>query len=174
MRSEKKITEILLTQNKTLAIAESCTGGLLANRLTNISGSSSFFWLGIIAYDNRAKIKILKVPSRVIQKHGAVSLPVVKLMARNVRKILNTDFGIGITGVAGPSGGTKTKPVGLVFIAVDSKRHVLSKQFQFKGTRLSIKTQAANKALEMLSCALSKPLLSLPNGKNLSNTSRKN
>ncbi len=155
MRIEEKITKILSNQKKTLAIAESCTGGLMANRLTNISGSSAFFWLGIIAYDNQAKVKLLKIPPLTIKKYGAVSFPVVKLMAKNVQKILNTDLGISITGIAGPSGGTKDKPVGLVFIAVANQQKVLSRQFYFKGSRLSIKDQAAQKALEMLLCALS-------------------
>lgn len=151
MHTEEKIAQVLLHQKKTLAIAESCTGGLLANRFTNISGSSGFFWLGIIAYDNKAKIKLLKVPSPIIKKHGAVSLAVVKLMAGNVRKILDTDYGIGITGIAGPSGGTKAKPVGLVFIAVASRGEIAAQECHFKGSRLSIKNQACEKALKMFS-----------------------
>ncbi|MBI3602253.1 MAG: CinA family protein [Candidatus Omnitrophica bacterium] len=162
MRIEQKIAKILLTKQNTLAIAESCTGGLLAHRFTNIPGSSAFFWLGIIAYDNKAKVKLLKIPPLIIKKHDAVSLPVVKFMAQNVRKILNTHWGIGITGIAGPakggsgpSGGTNTKPVGLVYIAVASRQKTLANQYYFKGTRLAIKNQAANKALEILLCALS-------------------
>ena len=155
MRIEQKIAKILVAKKNTLSIAESCTGGLLAHRLTNRGGSSTFFWLGIIAYDNKAKLKLLKVPASIIKKHGAVSLPVVKLMAQNVRKILPTDWGIGITGIAGPSGGTRTKPVGLVYIAVAGKQKTLAEQFHFKGQRLATKTQAVDKALEMLSCALS-------------------
>ncbi len=154
MRLEQKTAKILLAKKNTLAIAESCTGGLLANRLTNISGSSAFFWLGIIAYDNEAKKRLLKVPASIIKKHGAVSLKIVKLMARNVRKILPTDWGIGITGIAGPLGGTNTKPVGLVYIAVAGPKKTLAQQFHFKGSRLAIKTQAVNKALEMLCGAL--------------------
>jgi len=155
MRTEEKIAKILLKQNKTIAIAESCTGGLLANRLTNVSGASAFFWLGLIAYDNKAKIKLLNIPATLIKEHGAVSLPVAELMAQNVLKILNTHLGVSITGIAGPSGGTKAKPVGLVFIAVADQKKVLSRQFLFNGPRLSIKNQAANKALEMLLCAIS-------------------
>lgn len=158
MQKELKIAKKLLAQNKTIAIAESCTGGLLTNRLTNISGSSSFFWLGIVAYDNTAKVKLLNIPPSIINKHGAVSLPVVKLMAQRVRRILNTDFGVGITGIAGPTGGTKTKPVGLVFIAVANKEKNFCQKFILKGSRLKIKKQAADKALDLLSCALSSPL----------------
>ena len=155
MHSEQKISKILLNKGLTVAIAESCTGGLLANRLTNISGSSAFFWLGIIAYDNKAKIKLLNIPPSLIKKHGAVSLPVAKGIAQNVRKILNTSFGIGITGIAGPSGGTKDKPVGLVFIALATKQKTILAEYHFKGSRLSVKTQAANQALQMLYQAIS-------------------
>ena len=154
MRSEQKLAKILTNKSQTVAIAESCTGGLVANRLTNIPGSSAFFWLGIIAYDNKAKISLLKIPTTLIKKHGAVSLPVVKLMAENVRKILNTDLGVGITGIAGPTGGSKLKPVGLVFIAVANKKKTLIEEYHFKGSRLSIKTQAVNKALKMLLCQI--------------------
>ncbi len=155
MQKHQIVAKKLLTQEKTIAVAESCTGGLLANQLTNIPGSSSFFWLGIIAYDNKAKSRLLKIPTAILKKHGAVSLPVAELMAQNVRKILNTDFGIGITGIAGPTGGTKDKPVGLVFIAVANKKRVLSQKHHFKGPRLSIKSQAADKALGMLFSLLS-------------------
>ncbi len=155
MRAEQKLSKILLNKGQTIALAESCTGGLLANRFTNIPGSSLFFWLGIIAYDNKAKVNLLKISPNIIKKHGAVSLPVAKLMAQNVRKILNTDFGIGITGIAGPTGGSKNKPVGLVFIALANKQKTILSQCHFKGSRISIKTQAVNKALEMLIKAVS-------------------
>lgn len=150
MHFDSKTASTLVSQKRTIAIAESCTGGLLSNTLTNISGASAFFWLGVIAYDNKAKTKILKIPSSVIKKHGAVSLPVAKLMAHNVRKILNTDFGIGITGIAGPLGGTPTKPVGLVYIALATRQKTTVEEFRFKGSRSSIKQQAAQKALELL------------------------
>ncbi len=151
MRTDEKVAKKLLSKSLTIAVAESCTGGLLTHRLTNISGSSSFLWLGIVAYDNQAKIKLLKVPPSIIKQHGAVSLPVAKLMAKNVRRILNTDLGVGITGIAGPTGGTKSKPIGLVFVAVANKGTVVGQKFLFKGSRLSIKTHAADKALSMLS-----------------------
>lgn len=150
MRTDQTIAKLLLKKKQTIAVAESCTGGLLSHRLTNIGGSSKFFWLGITVYDNKAKIKLLKIPTSILKKHGAVSHAVATLMAQNVRKILNTDFGIGITGIAGPSGGSKLKPVGLVFIAVASKNDIITQEFHFEGQRLSIKNQAATKALEML------------------------
>src|ERR1700685_1548338 len=107
MRLEQKILKKFISNKKTLAIAESCTGGLIGDRLTNIPGASAFFLMGIIAYDNAAKSKILSIPPALLKKHGAVSAPVAKLMAHNVRKILKTDLGLGVTGIAGPTGGTK-------------------------------------------------------------------
>ncbi len=150
MRLEQKIALKLTQQKKTLAIAESCTGGLLAHTLTNLPGASQFFYLGLIAYDNSAKTALLGIPPSIIKKHGAVSQSVAKAMAIKVRKILNTDYGLSITGIAGPSGGTADKPVGLVFIAVSSNKKILVKSFHFKGTRLSIKNQAVQAALKSL------------------------
>lgn len=155
MQFEEKLAKILLKKKETLCIAESCTGGLLTHRLTNIPGSSAILRLGIIAYANQAKKKLLKVPSLTIKKYGAVSLPVARLMAQNVRKILPCTWGIGITGIAGPGGGTKTKPVGLVYIAVAGSGKTVAQQYHFKGSRLAIKNQTANQALKMLLCALS-------------------
>ncbi len=149
MHLDQKIAKILITRKLTIAAAESCTGGLLAHTLTNIPGSSAFFLLGITAYDNTAKIEILKLPPATIKKHGAVSAPVAKLMAQNIRKILKTDYGIGITGIAGPGGATANKPVGLVFIALCDSRKTIVEQFLFKGNRLQIKTQAVQAALRI-------------------------
>ena len=150
MRLEKKIAEILLRQKQTLATAESCTGGLLAHTLTNIPGSSGFFLLGVVAYSNAAKTEILKVPVSLIKKYGAVSGPVAKHMAVGARKIFNTDYGIGITGIAGPGGGTKRKPVGLTYIAVSNPRKTLVQKFYFKRTRMGNKQQAARASLRIL------------------------
>lgn len=147
----------LLTQRgKTLSVAESCSGGLLANRITDIPGSSNVLHLGIVAYDNRAKIKILKIPSKIISRYGAVSTQVARLMASNVRKILKTDIGIGITGIAGPTGGTKDKPVGLVYVALSTKNKVVCRRLNLKGQRASIKLQATTEALKLLMQTLSK------------------
>lgn len=150
MQLEKKTARKLIVNQKTLAVAESCTGGLLTHRLTNISGSSAFLTAAVVSYADRAKVKLLKIPSAVIRTNGAVSAPVAKLMARNVQKLFDTDFGVGITGIAGPTGGTAQKPVGLVFIAVVSRKTLTLEQNHFKGSRLQIKTQAANRALELL------------------------
>lgn len=145
-----KIHLTLIKKGKTVAVAESCTGGLLSNLLTRISGSSKYFILGIVAYSNRTKENILKIPSQLIAKKGAVSRETAKIMAQAVRKLAKTDFGIGITGIAGPSGATAKKPVGTVFIAIDSKDEKICQRFLFKGNRNIIREKAALKALELL------------------------
>jgi len=150
MRLEEKIAQALLKRQKTLSIAESCTGGLLTHRLTNISGSSGFLMATIVSYSNESKVKLLKVPAQLIKNHGAVSLPVAQNMAEGVRKLLNTDFGISITGIAGPTGGTPQKPVGLTFIGISTRRKTICQQHIFKGSRLRVKEQAAERALELL------------------------
>ena len=150
MRREQKLAQLFIQQEKTLATAESCTGGLLAKRLTEIPGSSNFFTGGLVTYSNDAKKNLLKISSKKLNQHGAVSEPVAIAMAENVRKRLKTDFGIGITGIAGPEGGSKTKPVGLVFIAVSTKTEILCLKFHFSGSRSSIRQQASDWALELL------------------------
>ena len=149
-----EIHNLLIKGRKTLAIAESCTGGLVSSLITQNPGSSRYFILGVVVYSNKAKETILKIPQSVIARYGAVSKNVASLMAKSVRKIAKTDFGIGITGIAGPTGGTQKKPVGTVFIAVDSKNKGLSKKFLFKGNRNTIRKKAALKSLELLKEAL--------------------
>lgn len=150
MQLEKKIARQLIATGKTISIAESCTGGLLTNRLTNIPGSSAFLLAGIISYSNTAKTKLLRIPPSLIQKKGAVSSSVAGLMAKNVRKLFDTDLSVAISGIAGPTGGSSQKPVGLVFIAVQSRKHLLVDRNLFKGSRIQIKKQAADRALELL------------------------
>ncbi len=150
MKIEEKTAIRLIKLRKTLAIAESCSGGLLTNRLTNVSGSSQFLKVGIIAYSNEAKSKLLKVPPFLINKYGAVSPETASAMAQGVRLSLQTDFGVSITGIAGPTGGTKTKPVGLTYIAVSSKEKVDCLEWHFKGSRLQVKKSATTKALQLL------------------------
>jgi nicotinamide-nucleotide amidase len=150
MRLEEKVFKKFTQRAQTLSLAESCTGGLIGNRLTNIPGASAFFLLGIIAYDNAAKTKILGVPFAIFKKHGAVSKQVASAMAQGVRKILKTDYGLAVTGIAGPEGGSKSKPIGLVFIAVSTRQKTSVQKFLFKGTRLAIKNQAAQAALKLL------------------------
>lgn len=150
MKNSQLIAQRLTTTHKTLATAESCTGGLVAHTLTNIPGSSAWFMAGVTAYSYEAKTNLLGIPKAMLQKHGAVSAPVARAMAQGARRRLKTDFAIALTGIAGPGGGTKTKPVGLVFIAATSAKKILIRKFVFKGTRLQVKKQAAQEALNML------------------------
>ena len=155
MLIEKKVARILISSRKTLSVAESCTGGLLTHRLTNIPGSSQFLKTGFIVYSNDAKIKFLKIPPKILQIFGAVSEQTALAMAKMVRKISKTDIGLAITGIAGPAGGTRTKPVGLTFIAVSTPKQTQCREYHFKGTRTQIKSQAATQALRLLSHFLS-------------------
>jgi len=150
MLPEKRISALLRKKNKTVALAESCSGGLLSHRITNIPGSSEYFIGSVVAYSNKAKVNLLKITPKLIAQHGAVSNQIAKQMAKGVRRLFQTDFGVSITGIAGPGGGTKTKPVGLTYIAVNSRAKTICVKSIFKGTRLSIKSQAASKALELL------------------------
>ncbi|MBU1998323.1 MAG: CinA family protein, partial [Candidatus Omnitrophica bacterium] len=114
----RQINKLLIKKNKTVAVAESCTGGLISYLLTSISGSSTFFLLGLVTYSNAAKTKLLNIPSSIILKNGAVSKVVANLMAQRIQKISGSDIGIGISGIAGPSGGTPQKPVGTIYISI--------------------------------------------------------
>jgi len=145
-----QIHKLLIKNKKSIAVAESCTGGFLSNLLTQIPGSSKYFILGVIAYSNKAKENILKVPVNIIAKKGAVSINVAERLAKSVRLMAKTNFGIGITGIAGPSGGSKEKPVGTVFIAIDTKNKQICKKFNFTGSRITIRKKAALKALELV------------------------
>ena len=149
----KYIHDYLLKNKRTISTAESCTGGLLSFMLTKLPGSSKYFLLGVVSYSNAAKKSMLRIPTKVISKNGAVSKEVATLMAKNVRRIARTDIGVGITGIAGPSGGLTQKPVGTVFIAVSAKNKSICKKFVFKGNRAAIRKQAALKALQLLKSA---------------------
>jgi PncC family amidohydrolase len=157
---ERLITQIhrvLLRNRFTVAAAESCTGGILSGMLTSISGSSGYFKLGMVVYSNETKKNILKIPEKLIADRGAVSKEVAALMAERIRKLGKTTFGIGITGIAGPTGGTPRKPVGTVFIAVNSVNKSVCRKFNFTGSRSSIRRQAATAALRMLKTLLPHP-----------------
>jgi len=145
-----QIHKRLLKSGKTLATAESCTAGLLSSLLTQFSGSSRYFILGVATYSNQAKENILRIPAAIIRKKGAVSKEVGLLMAQSVRKLAKADFGISITGIAGPTGGTPQKPVGTAFISLSTKNKNICKKFIFKGKRNSVRQQAALKALQLL------------------------
>ena len=134
----------------TLSVAESCTGGLVSDRLTNVSGSSDYFEGGIVSYSIQAKAKHLHIPRKYIERYGAVSSQVAKRMAEGVRKTFQTTFGLSTTGVAGPTGGTKKTPVGTVFIGFSREGGTLVKKLGLKGTRREIKKAAAEKSLRFL------------------------
>ena len=145
-----QIHNSLLKNRKSLAVAESCTGGLLSSLLTQLSGSSRYFILGIVAYSNKAKTALLKIPASVILKEGAVSKVSASLMAKNVRRIAGADFGIGITGIAGPTGAGPLKPVGTVFIGIARKNRLTCQRFHFTGSRTTVRRKATQCALLLL------------------------
>ena len=148
MELEKAIGDRLRERGLTISIAESCTGGLVSNRITNVSGSSDYFEGGIVSYSIRAKAKHLGIPLKYIERYGPVSSQVARRMAQGVRKAFHTTFGISTTGVAGPTGGTKRAPVGRVFIGFANGRRTLVRKEDLKGNRREIKRKAAEKALQ--------------------------
>ena len=150
MLIESSIAHRLTADHATISLAESCTGGRLSDRLTNIPGSSSFFVGSIIAYSNAVKTKLLDVSPALIKRHGAVSSAVAAQMASGIRRRFKTSYGIAITGIAGPSGGSAKKPVGLTYIAASSGKKTVCLKYRFNGSRTSIKNQAATKALQLL------------------------
>jgi len=147
---EEAVGGIITKKKKTIAVAESCTGGYISNMITNASGSSKYFKMGIITYSNDAKITKLNINKDVIKKYGAVSKEIAKSMADNIRAIAKTDIGLAVTGIAGPTGQTKTKPIGLVYISLATKKKAIVKEFRFIGTREEIKLQASQQALNLL------------------------
>ncbi len=147
---EEAIGRLLKDRGWRISIAESCTGGLIGHRITNVSGSSDYFESGVITYSNEAKIELLKVPEETIKTLGAVSKQTAIALADGIRKLRNTEIGLGVTGIAGPTGGTATKPVGLVYIALSSPSCVECKEFIFTGDRGEIKLKASGAALEMI------------------------
>ena len=147
---EEVVGMYLVMRQKTVAVAESCTGGLLAERLTRISGSSNYFLGGVVCYTNELKTKLAGVPAAWIEAHGAVSTPVAQALAEGVRARTGASIGMGITGIAGPSGGSAEKPVGLVFIALADERGTQVREFRFPGPRARIRHWASQMALEMI------------------------
>lgn len=145
-----KIFLCLKNNRLTIATAESCTGGLIASTLTDVSGSSDYFDRGVVSYSNRAKIELLGVPKELLVELGAVSEPVARSMAEGIRKQSKVDIGISSTGIAGPKGGTKDKPVGLVFIGISTEKETIVKSFNYAGNRLDNKISTVNAALSML------------------------
>ena len=150
---ESAIGKLLTGRGETLALAESCTGGLLAKRLTDSAGSSAFFAEGLVTYSNEAKERLLRVPHELLVQHGAVSEPVAKAMAEGVRKTAGTDYGLSVTGVAGPDGGTEEKPVGLVFVGISDAEGTVAERLDLSAWRRSreaIRERSANRAFDLL------------------------
>ena len=147
----QKIVRLLVKKRLKISFVESCTGGLLSNTLTSISGSSKVFTIGFVTYSNQSKISALKVPKRTIRKHGAVSYETCLSMVKNLNKISKTNISVSITGIAGPRGGTKKKPVGLVYIGIKKSNKTLIRKYLFKNKkRNSIQRKAVINALNLI------------------------
>ena len=146
----QKIADLLLHHHLLIATAESCTGGYIAHMLTNISGSSEYFVEGVISYSNQSKIQRLSVPEEIIDTHGAVSLQTATAMAQGIRKLAQTDIGLATTGIAGPTGGTPEKPVGLVYTSISTNQQTTTNKHLFSGTRLENKINTSTALLHDL------------------------
>ena len=151
----KEVGQLLRAHGMTVSTAESCTGGRLGDTLTNISGSSDYYVGGVISYSNQSKVDLLGVHESTLIMKGAVSDEVARQMAFGVRKEFRSSMGVGITGIAGPTGGTPKKPVGLVYIAVSSEKKTVCTKNLFKGPRDQVKKQSVERALEMIRDLLS-------------------
>ena len=151
MSLNKKIISLIKRKKMKLAIVESCTGGMLSSAITSVSGSSKVFTIGLVTYSNQAKTSILKVPQKIIKKYGAVSVQCCLAMVNNLSKISNSKVCISITGIAGPKGGSKQKPVGLVYIGIKIGKKVMINKCNFRNKgRIFIQKQTVKKSLNLL------------------------
>ena len=151
----KKIIQKLIKKKLKISFAESCTGGLLSSSITSVSGSSKVFNLGLITYSNESKVKILKIQKKIIKKYGAVSEQVCKAMAKNISKMAQTNMSVSVTGIAGPGGGTRKKPVGLVYIGLKKNNKFNINKYLFKNKgRSYIQKTTTNKCLKLILAAL--------------------
>jgi len=147
----KKTTNKLIKKKLTISVAESCTGGMLSAAITSISGSSKIFNLGFIVYSNKSKINVLKISKNILKKYGAVSKQVCSYMVKNLNEISKTDISVATTGIAGPSGGTRKKPVGLVYIGIKKGNKIKVNKYLFKNEgRVYIQKATVNKALVLI------------------------
>ena len=149
-KPEKRIISVLSGRGLTLAVAESCTGGLVGYRITSVPGSSECFRGAVVAYANSVKSKVLGVEAATLRRHGAVSAETAVEMARGVRRALGARIGVSVTGIAGPTGGTEEKPVGLVYIALSAGRRDACVEHSFRGGRENVRRRAADMALSLL------------------------
>ena len=146
-----KVINLLKRKRLKLAIAESCTGGMLSSTITSVSGASKVFSMGLVSYSNQTKMNILKIPKKIIQKHGAVSFQCCLAMVNNLAKISKSRVCVSITGIAGPSGGTKQKPVGIVYIGVKNGKKIIVSKNQFKNKgRSAVQKATVKKALSLI------------------------
>ena len=151
MNFNKKIISLIKKKRMKLAIAESCTGGMLSGAITSVNGSSKVFSMGLVTYSNQAKVSILKVPQKIIKKHGAVSVQCCLAMVNNLYKISKSKVCVSITGIAGPKGGSKFKPVGLVYIGIKIGKKVFVNKYIFKNNgRIFIQKEIVKKSLNLL------------------------
>ncbi|MEA1926779.1 MAG: CinA family protein [Candidatus Auribacterota bacterium] len=146
----QQLADICRRKSWPLAVAESCTGGMLGDMITSLPGSSGFFLGGVIAYSDQVKLNLLKIPEGLLKKNGAVSPEVALSMSRGIKELLGASIGVAITGIAGPGGGSQKKPVGLVFISVITPESEIVERFNFSGNRREIKTSATKAAIELL------------------------
>ena len=148
-----KQSEILfhncLEKKLTVTTAESCTGGMIASSIVSVSGSSAIFKSSVVTYSNEMKSKILNIPLSLINENGAVSKVIAYTMAYNVLDLMNSDISIAVTGIAGPGGGSKNKPVGLVYIGIGTKQNIVTKRYLFKGNRLKVRQETTLEALKL-------------------------
>ena len=150
-----KIVKLLKNKKKKISFAESCTGGMLSNSITSVSGSSKVFNLGLVTYSNQSKINVLKIPRKIIRKYGAVSEQVCKIMVKNINTMGKSNISISVTGIAGPKGGTRKKPVGLVYVGLKKDNLINIKKYLFKNKgRSYIQKAAVNKCLGLILSAL--------------------
>ena len=151
----EKVVKKLIEKKTTISVCESCTGGLLSSAITSVSGSSKVFTCGLVAYSNQSKIKVLKIPKKTIRKYGSVSKQVCLAMVKNVSKIGKTSMSVSITGIAGPSGGTKKKPVGLVYVGIKKRNKIKINKYLFENKgRSYIQKATVNKSLGLILNAL--------------------
>ena len=151
MNLNQKLVSLLKRKKFKLAVAESCTGGMLSSAITSVSGSSKVFNLGLVTYSNQAKTSVLKIPKQIIEKNGAVSVQCCLAMVNNLSKISKSKVCISITGIAGPKGGTKSKPIGLIFIGIKVGKKVVVNKCNFKDNgRISIQKQTVKKSINLL------------------------
>lgn len=149
-KTEERLVKLLIEKGKKVSTAESCTGGLVAKRITSVSGSSACFDLGVVTYANEQKMNILGVSGESLENFGAVSKEVALQMSEGAKRISGADFAVGITGLAGPGGGSKEKPVGLVYISIKSDKSHYAEKFIFSGSRDEVRLKASEEALCMV------------------------